>query len=61
MLESFSDSIVNAFTRVRKPDARFVDMNDELERFEEGMGHIEKVMARSKNREEGMSYLLGWR
>lgn len=55
MLESLSDSIVNAFTRVRKPDARFVEMNDGLERFEEGMGQIEKLVARSKNREEGRS------
>ncbi|BEI93139.1 uncharacterized protein CcaverHIS019_0507670 [Cutaneotrichosporon cavernicola] len=54
MLESLSDSIVNAFTRVRKPDARFVEMNDALERFEEGMGQIEKLVARSKNREDDL-------
>lgn len=53
LLESLSDTIVNAFTRVRKPDARFVEMNEGLERFEEGMGQIEKLVARSKNREEG--------
>lgn len=44
---------MNAFTRVRKPDGRFVEMTEELDRFEEGMNQIEKLVTRSKNRSEG--------
>ncbi|RSH86720.1 intercellular trafficking and secretion [Apiotrichum porosum] len=50
LMDSLSDGLVNMFTRVRKPDARFVDMNDGLERFEDGLGQVERLVARSKNR-----------
>jgi sorting nexin-4 len=53
LMDSLSDGLVNMFTRVRKPDARFVDMNDGLERFEDGLGQVERLVARSKNRVDG--------
>lgn len=57
-MDSLSDTLVNVFTRMRKPDARFVEMSDELERFEEGLGHIDRLVARSKNRGDGKKPLL---
>ncbi|WVR03804.1 sorting nexin-4 [Kwoniella sp. DSM 27419] len=55
LMDSLSDTFINAFSRVRKPDGRFVDMAEELERFEEGLGSVEKLVGRSKNRVDDMS------
>lgn len=53
LVDSLSDGLVNMFTRVRKPDTRFVEMGDGLERFEDGLGQVERLVARSKNRVDG--------
>jgi len=55
MIDSLSDSFINAFSKVRKPDARFVEMADALERYEEGLGGVEKLVARGKNRIDDLS------
>ena len=39
---------------LRKPDPRFVEMTDNLERFEDGMSQIERLVTRNKNRGDGM-------
>ena len=39
MIDNISDSLLNAFKTVRKPDERFVGMREGLERFEEGLSH----------------------
>nr|ODO02438.1 sorting nexin-4 [Cryptococcus depauperatus CBS 7855] len=43
LIDSLSDTFINAFSKVRKPDARFVEMIDELERFEEGLTSVQRV------------------
>jgi sorting nexin-4 len=58
MIDSFSDTFINAFSRVRKPDGRFVEMSDDLERFDEGLGGIERIVSRGKNRVDGMLWFL---
>ncbi|EIW66564.1 hypothetical protein TREMEDRAFT_34892 [Tremella mesenterica DSM 1558] len=55
LLDSLSDTFINAFSRVRKPDARFVEMAEQLERFEEGLGGVERLMGRSKNRVDDLA------
>ena len=55
LVESLSDTFINAFSRVRKPDGRFVEMSDNLERFEEGLGGIERIVGRGKTRVDGTS------
>jgi hypothetical protein len=57
MMDSLSDTFINAFSKVRKPDARFVEMGDELERFEEGLTGVERLVGRGKNRVDGESFL----
>lgn len=52
-MDSLSDTFINAFSKVRKPDARFVDMGEELERFEEGLTGVERLVGRGKNRVDG--------
>ena len=53
LIDSVSDSLVNAFSKVRKPDPRFIEMNEGLERFEEGLTGVEKIVGRSKGRIDG--------
>lgn len=52
-MESLSDTFINAFSRVRKPDGRFVDMSDEIERFEEGLAGVDRLVGRSRQRVDG--------
>lgn len=55
LMDSLSDTFVNAFSKVRKPDARFIEMGEELERFEEGLNGVERLVGRGKNRVDGES------
>lgn len=58
LIDSLSDTFINAFSRVRKPDARFVEMTEELERFEEGLTGVERVVGRGKSRVDGMALII---
>lgn len=53
LLDNLSDSLVNAFTKVRKPDERFLEMKDGIEKFEEGMSNVERLLAKERARTEG--------
>jgi sorting nexin-4 len=53
LMDSLSDTFINAFSRVRKPDARFVEMMEGLERTEEGLSGVERLVGRGKNRIDG--------
>ena len=53
MLDSLSDTFINTFSKVRKPDARFVEMAEELERYEEGLAGVERLVGRGKTRVDG--------
>ncbi|KDN52362.1 hypothetical protein K437DRAFT_277632 [Tilletiaria anomala UBC 951] len=50
LLESLSDTLLNAFTKVRKPDAKFVEMRERLEKFEESLASTERILVRNRNR-----------
>lgn len=52
-MDSLSDTLVNVFKGVKKPDARFVEMSAGLERFEDGLGQIDRLVSRNKNRVDG--------
>jgi hypothetical protein len=55
LLDSLSDTLLNAFSRVRKPDEKFEGMRERLERLEEGLGGTERVILRSRARHGGES------
>lgn len=55
LLDNLSDSLVNAFTKVRKPDERFLEMKEGIEKFEEGMSGIERLVGKERGRTEGQS------
>ena len=55
MIDSISDSLLNAFSRVRKPDERFLAMREHVDKFEEGIGLSERLFTRARNRTNGES------
>lgn len=55
LLDNISDTLLNAFTKVRKPDERFLEMREELDKFEEALGGVDRIEARSKSRTNDLS------
>ncbi|KAI0697537.1 lipid binding protein [Cytidiella melzeri] len=50
VIDSISDSLLNAFSRVRKPDERFLSMREGVDKFEEGLVVSERLWNRVRNR-----------
>ncbi|GAA5849754.1 hypothetical protein JCM3766R1_000251 [Sporobolomyces carnicolor] len=50
LLDNLSDTLLNAFTKLKKPDPRFTQIRHELDTFDEGLTSIERFAARSKTR-----------
>ncbi|KAL4241799.1 Sorting nexin-4 [Abortiporus biennis] len=50
MLDSISDTLLNAFSRVRKPDERFMAMRENVDKFEEGLVSAERLWGRVRSR-----------
>lgn len=55
LLDNLSDSLVNAFTKVRKPDERFLEMKEGIDKFEDGMSGVERLVTKERARTEGAS------
>ncbi|CAO3641410.1 unnamed protein product [Cunninghamella blakesleeana] len=54
VLESLSDSLVNAFTKVRKPDERFIMMKENIDKLEENLNTVERLYARISKRQHDL-------
>lgn len=50
IIDSLSDTLLNAFTKVRKPDERFLEVRDSLDKFEESLVAIERTESRIRTR-----------
>lgn len=50
LIDSLSDTLLNAFSKVRKPDERFLEVRDSLDKFEESLVAIERTEARARTR-----------
>lgn len=50
LLDAVSDTLLNAFARVRKPDDRFIDMRDSGDRFIEALAVQERLWGRTRSR-----------
>jgi sorting nexin-4 len=61
ILDNISDTLLNAFARVRKPDERFVGMRDHIDKFEESLTGIERTWSRGRARSTGKALLLQMR
>jgi sorting nexin-4 len=53
LIDNISDTIVNAFSRVRKPDERFLSMREGVDKFEDGLGLSERLWTRVRARTNG--------
>ncbi|GAA6064788.1 hypothetical protein JCM10212_004959 [Sporobolomyces blumeae] len=50
VLDTLSDTLLNAFSKLKKPDERFTVIRHHLDSFEEGLASIERLGARSRTR-----------
>jgi len=58
LMDNLSDALLNAFTRVRKPDERFLAMRENVDKFEEGLVLGERLFGRIRSRTSGKSHLF---
>lgn len=53
IIDNISDTLLNAFARVRKPDERFLAMREGVDKFEEGLVVSERLWSRGRGRTSG--------
>ena len=53
LIDNLSDTLLNAFSKVRKPDERFLDMREGVDKFEEGLNVSERLWSRVRSRTNG--------
>ncbi|KAI9684087.1 MAG: intercellular trafficking and secretion [Trizodia sp. TS-e1964] len=51
VFDNFTDTFLNAFSKVHKPDKRFIEVREKADKLDEDLGHVEKVVARLARRE----------
>jgi sorting nexin-4 len=54
VFDAFTDSFINAFTKVHKPDRRFIEVKERSDKLDEDLAHVEKVMVRVARRESDL-------
>lgn len=64
MFDNIGDVLLNAFVKIRKPDDRFVEMRESVDKLEENLNMVSRLYARISKRQSGMIFILfclGWR
>jgi len=51
VFDNLTDTFINVFTKVHKPDKRFIEVRERSEKLDEDLGHVEKIVARVARRE----------
>ncbi|KAK3694581.1 sorting nexin-4 [Podospora appendiculata] len=51
VFDTFADSFMNAFTKIHKPDRRFIEVKEMSDKLDEDLNHVDKVVARVARRE----------
>ncbi|CEP07822.1 hypothetical protein [Parasitella parasitica] len=59
VIDSIGDSLLNTFSKIRKPDPRFVDMKERNERMEENLDMLQKTLLRTNKRTEDLCHDYG--
>ena len=54
VLDSWTDTFLNAFTKPHKTDKRFADVNDRASKLEDDLGTVSKTVARVAKRESDL-------
>lgn len=55
LLDNLSDTLLNAFSKLRKPDERFIEIKEELDKFEEALAGVDRIEGRAKTRTNDLS------
>lgn len=53
-MDTIGDSLLNAFSKIRKPDPRFVEMKERNDRMEENLDMLQKTLLRTNKRTEDL-------
>lgn len=51
VFDNFADTFVNAFSKVHKPDKRFIEVREKADKLDEDLGHVSRIIARVSRRE----------
>jgi sorting nexin-4 len=51
IFDNFADTFVNAFSKVHKPDKRFIEVKEKADKLDEDLANVEKIVARITRRE----------
>lgn len=51
VFDNFADTFINVFTKVHKPDRRFIEVKDKTDKLDDDLGQVEKLVARVARRE----------
>ena len=51
VFDNFADTFVNAFSKVHKPDKRFIEVREKADKLDEDLGHVSRIIARIARRE----------
>jgi len=51
VFDGLTDTFLNAFSKVHKPDRRFIEVRDRADKLDEDLTHVEKIIARVVRRE----------
>ena len=54
VFDNLADSFMNAFTKVHKPDRRFIEVKEKSDKLDEDLNHVEKVVSRVARRESDL-------
>ncbi|KAL4913364.1 hypothetical protein BDW62DRAFT_166023 [Aspergillus aurantiobrunneus] len=54
IFDNFTDTFVNAFTKIHKPDRRFIEVREKADKLDEDLNHVEKIVARVARRESDL-------
>lgn len=52
--DNMTDTLVNAFTKLNKPDRRFIEVRDRVDKLDEDLSYVEKTVSRVVRRESDL-------
>ena len=53
MFDNLGDVLMNAFVKIKKPDGRFIDIKENIDKLEENLQTIERLYQRIVKRQAG--------
>ncbi|GAB5586090.1 intercellular trafficking and secretion [Umbelopsis nana] len=55
VIETISDTFLNAFTKVQKPEERFVDMKENVDKLADNLNTVERLYSRISKRQQDLA------